>query len=302
MANRHAIRFDHSAIDATADYMQKPSETALRRLVCTLGCKLAYRHHLWSSPGLKVTIEEFWKSNLKLVNWNENLRTTVSDLVRHLESEKQSHWLDEVLRYLPRDHVFNTTVYLILGYDNIVYVEDVALNLNHAGFHVDQREAVYYLIHELAHAGYFRYHRMPNLMTIRTQGDLLDVVKLLTHLEGMGVLSSLRLRIKEGGLNDEDYNVLLDTEERARRVKNYFRELERLEGNPRKRIHEKDFEVFERMSGKNTRLWYVAGCHMAQTIESELGTDTLRALVKEGHQRFFEVYKEIALVTEANEG
>jgi hypothetical protein len=276
MATRHTIRFDHSAVDVAADYMQEPSEATLGRLVCTLGCKLAYRHH--------------------------HFKTTVSDLVRHLESGKQSHWLDEVLRYLPDDHAFDTMVYLILGYDNIVYVEDATLNLNHASFNVDQREAVYYLIHELAHAGYFRYHRMPNLMTIRTQGDLLDVVKLLTHLEGMGVISSLRLRIKEGGLGDEDYKVLLDDEERAKRVNNYFRELERLEGNPRRRIHEKDFEVFERMSGKTTRLWYVAGCHMAQTIESKLGTDVLKALVKEGHQRFFETYSEVASVAEANEG
>ena len=80
-----------------------------------------------------------------------------------------------------------------------MFGENVALNLNIRQFHADHREAVYYLIHELAHAGYLRYHRMPELASAKTLGDLSAIVKFLTHLEGMGVISSLRLRTREEG-------------------------------------------------------------------------------------------------------
>ncbi len=232
MADRQTIWFDHSAIDAAFDYLWNRSDAAFKRLISMPGCGLAYRHHLWSWPGSKATIEEFWKKSLEHVEWDERHATTVRGLVEHLESGRQSRWLNKVLRYLPDGHAFDMTVYLVFGYDNIVFGEDVALNRNHASFHADSREAVYYLIHELAHAGYFRYHKMPDLSEIRTLGDLSDAVKLLTYLEGMGVISPLRLRTKEGGLGDDDYKVLLDEAERARRVRDYFKELERLETDP----------------------------------------------------------------------
>jgi hypothetical protein len=193
----------------------------------------------------------------------------------------------------PGGHVFRTTVYLILGYDNFVYGENIALNLNFWRFHVDHREAFYYLIHELAHAGYFRYRQMPDLAGMRTLGELVDAVKLLTHLEGMGVISPMNLRLEEDGLLDNDYRVLLNYGERHRRVRDYFDLLSRLENRRIQELHEEDLQVFEQMSGRTTRLWYITGCHMAQRIEQECGVEMLRNLVKRGHQEFFETYRNL---------
>jgi hypothetical protein len=139
--------------------------------------------------------------------------------------------------------------------------------LNFRQFHIDHREVIYYLVHELAHAGYFRYRQMPELAKMRTVDDLLDVVKLLTHLEGMGVISPMKMRLEEGGVLGNDYRVLLNGEERNRRVLEYFSVLSRLESRRSQELRQKDFQVFEQMSGKTTRLWYVTGCHMAQKIE-----------------------------------
>ncbi|MGA2308346.1 MAG: DUF5700 domain-containing putative Zn-dependent protease [Candidatus Bathyarchaeia archaeon] len=292
-SDRHEILFDCSAIEPAIGYLRNGTDENLERLVSMQGSKVAYNHYLWSSFGSKLTFREFWKRNLERTIWSKQLETSIDAVKEYLASRQESQWLSAVLGYLPEGHVFRTTVYLITGYDNIVYGEDVALNLNFRLFHIDHREVVYYLVHELAHAGYFRYRQMPELAKMRTLGDLLDVVKLLTHLEGMGVISPMKMRLEEGGMLDNDYKVLLNDEERNRRVREYFSVLSRLESRRSQELRQKDFQVFEQMSGKTTRLWYVTGCHMAQKIEQERGVKMLRNLVKTGWQEFFETYRNL---------
>lgn len=241
----------------------------------------------------EFTMEQFWKQTLEQITWTRQLEDSITSIMEYLSCRKQDQWLGPVLEYLPERHVFKTTAYFIIGYDNIVYNENVALNLNSKQFHIETREAIYYLIHELAHAGYFRYRQMPNLAGMKTISDLLEVIKLLTHLEGMGVISSMKLRLKEDGLLDNDYKVLLNEVERNKRVHDYFSILSKLEKSRSQELHEEDFQILEQMSGTGTRLWYVAGCHMAQEIEKERGLQTLRQLVKRGPQEFFETYWDI---------
>jgi hypothetical protein len=229
---------------------------------------------------------------MERIDWNAQLGTSVEEIIQFLK-DQESRWFDSVLMYLPRGHIFNTTVYLIGGYDNIVYGEDVALNLNFEKFHTDHREAVYYLTHELAHAGYFRYRRMPDLASLRTMSDLLNAVKLLTHLEGMGVISPLKQRMKEHGLFDDDYKVLLNKNERRARAQEYFTSLSKLEKEPNRKLRKVDFRILENFSARPKRLWYIAGGHMALKIEERYGTATLQNIVKKGHAMFFRTYGQI---------
>jgi hypothetical protein len=289
---RQGILFDRSAIDACIGYLRNRTDENLERLVSMAGSKLAYRHHLWCSMSSRLTIEEFWKKELERIVWSRQLEASIEAIIECLMG-RQERWLGDVLRYLPQGHVFSTTVYLIGGYDNIVYGEDVALNLNFNQFHADSREVVYYLIHELAHAGYFRYRQMPDLANLRTLRDLLDVVKLLTHLEGMGVISPFKLRIKEGGLLANDYKVLLNEDERNARVHDYFTLLSRLENEPNRELRKEDYQILENMSARPRRLWYIAGCHMALKIEEQCGIATLQNLVKKGPEQFFRTYRQI---------
>lgn len=287
------ILFDRSTADACIDYLKNRTDMNLKLLTSTVGGRLAYNHHIWSSMSSKPTIKQFWKQTLAQIAWSRHLDDSINSLIEYLSSRRQSEWLGPVLEYLPERHVFRTTVSFIVGYDNIVYGEDVALNLNSRQFPVDSREAIYYLIHEMAHAGYFRYRRMPDLAGMRTVGDLLDVVKLLTHLEGMGVISPMKLRFGESGLLDNDYKILLDEMERNKRIHDYFEIFSRLEKSGSRELHNEDLQIMDQMSGRPTRLWYITGCHMAQRILEIRGVETLRQLVKIGPQEFFETYRDL---------
>lgn len=215
----------------------------LKLLTSTAGGRLAYNHYVWSSMSSKSTIKRFWRQTLEQIAWSRQLEDSVNSIIEYFSGKRQNEWLGPVLEYLPEGHVFRTTVCFIVGYDNIVYDENVALNLNSRQFHIDAREAIYYLIHELAHAGYFRYRRMPDLAGMRTVSDLLDAVKLLTHLEGMGVISPMKLRLEQGGLLDNDYKVLLAEVERNRRVHDYFGILSKLEKSRSQELR-KEFSGF----------------------------------------------------------
>jgi hypothetical protein len=274
------------------DYLRNRTDSNLKRLISTEGSKLAYKHHLWASTSSTLTIEEFWKKEMERIDWNAQLETSVEEIIQFLKAQERQ-WSASVLTYLPRGHIFNTTVYLIGGYDNIVYGEDVALNLNSRKFQTDHREAAYYLIHELAHAGYFRYRPMPDLARLRTMTDLLEAVELLTHLEGMGVVSPFKLRMKEHGLFDDDYKVLLNENERRARVQEYFTSLSRLKKDPNRKLCKDDYQILDHFSAGPKRLWYIAGGHMALKIEELYGTATLQKIVKKGHAMFFRTYEEI---------
>lgn len=291
--NEQEILSDNSALEPSFSYLRNRSDENLKRLVSRAGSELAYKHHLWSSSDPNMTIEEFWSARLSNTTWSSQFESDVKAAETYLQNQDETEWLEEVLRYLPNGHIFNTTAYLILGYDNIVFGENIALNMNSKQFQVDKREAVYYLIHELAHAGYVRYHPLPELWKLRTMGELLDAVKYLTHLEGMGVISAFRLRVTQGGILDNDYQTLLNDAETERRVNQYFEILGRLEENLDKEPKESDFQVFEEMSKRETRLWYITGCHMAREIEKHYGRETLRELVRHGSKEFFNKYFEI---------
>jgi hypothetical protein len=291
---KQSIVFDDSGLEASLNFLRNRSDQNLEKLVSAPGNRFAYAHYLWSSPNAQTTAEEFWTAQLSKVSWSPEFKQNVNDVKTYLLKQEETKWLNEVLRYLPRGHSFNTTVYLNLGYDNIVFGENVALNLNFQQFSMDKRESVYYLIHELAHAGYVKYHPLPQLGNIRTNGELLSIIRFLTHLEGMGVLSALRLRMSEGGLLANDYKILLNDTERTRRVNQYFKLLRKLKSNLNKKIDEPPTQVFDKMSGKETRLWYITGCHMAREIEKRHGVEALRDLVKQGSEAFFIAYSEIA--------
>jgi hypothetical protein len=287
------VRFNDSTIHASFEYLKNPTESNLERLTATPGAQTAYKHNHWAS-GETINIKTFWKNILDQVTWSEQLETRIINLEHHLTSQPRDKWLNPVLEYLPESHIFNrTTVYLIIGYDHIVYKENVTINLNANPFHVDKRETIYYLIHELAHAGYFKYHKMPNLTKPKTPTELANTVKLLTQLEGMGVISPLKLRLRENGLTDNDYQTLLNKTETNKRVTEYFQLLSTLENQAQQKPETSNLKILDQMSRQPKRLWYITGCHMAQTIEKTYGTKTLKNLVKQGPKPFFQKYKTI---------
>jgi hypothetical protein len=293
VSQKHRILFDDSAVNPSLSFLRDPSHTNLKGVVSALGNRLVFRHYQWSSMDSKTTENRFWKKQLARVSWTQEFEDNIWAVRKFLLEQEEASYLGEVLRYLPKGHSFNTIVYLVVGYDNIVFGEDVALNLSFWQFHADKRESVYYLIHELAHAGYFKYHDMPQLREMRSINDLLRVIRVLTHLEGMGVISAFRKRTVDNGFLDRDYQVLMNDAERKRRVEEYFRALTKLERNSRRMLKTQHLTVFNKMSGRKTRLWYITGCHMAQQIERSYGIETLRKLIIKGAEEFFRSYNKI---------
>ena len=285
------IRFDSSGLDAATEYLQDRTTANLRSLAESPGGDFAYRHYRWSNMDEQTSAEDFWAA--RLAKTDENALSKASAVKEYLLAQDRTRWLPSVLDYLPKEHRFDSTVYVNLGYDNVAYGCNVAMNLGHAPFHVDNREAVYYLMHELAHAGYLHYHMIPDLKAPVTWGELAANVRFLTHLEGMGVITPFKLRAVESGLGDPDYLALGDLTERRRRVATYFAKLARLEGSPLRNAAESDLGVYGEFSEKPLRLWYVVGCHMAQAIEAARGRAVLRELVHLGSDAFFGVYREV---------
>jgi hypothetical protein len=282
------IIFDTSGLDAASTYLKDRTPSNLRAIAESRGGNFAYKHYRWSNTDARTSAEEFWAT--RLAKANESTLRNAAEVRDYLLAQDRGRWLPSVLDYLPEGHRFDTTVHLNLGYDNVALEGDVAMNLGHAPFHADRREAVYYLMHELAHAGYLAYHDMPDLAAPATWGELAANVRFLTHLEGMGVITPLQLRTEEGGLGDPDYIALRDPAERARRVHAYFSKLEYLESSPHREVTNGDLGIYGDFSEKPMRLWYVAGCHMAHSIEEVHGRDSLRELVIMGCDAFFDAY------------
>ena len=283
---------NRSALDASISYLREKSDANLRLVVSTPGGRLAYAHHRWSNPSSRLTAKAFWKKELQSVSVDEHWEDIIEGEVELLRF-REKQWLATTLKYLPPRHTFHTTVHLIGGYDSVVYGEDVALNLAARNFQNDRREAVYYLIHELAHAGYLRYHRMPDLAGLKTFTELFETIRFLTHLEGMGVVSSFQKRIEEGGLSDSDYRALLDEDEMNARVREYFTRLTKVEKAGNRRLDNGGLRILGQFSAGPRRLWYATGCHMALAIEGRYGTMALRKIVKEGHRSFYRAYSTV---------
>ena len=107
----------------------------------------------------------------------------------------------------------------------------------------------------------------------------------------MGVITPIAMRVREGGLLDEDYRVLSDEEETLRRVRKYFEVLSELEKHPEGEAKGLIPDVYDRLSCRLLRFWYITGCHMALTIESVYGPDELCVLVEKGCDAFFKRYQ-----------
>ena len=109
----------------------------------------------------------------------------------------------------------------------------------------------------------------------------------------MGVITPIAMRVREGGLLDEDYRVLSDKEETLRRVRKYFEVLSELEKDSMCETTGLIPEVYDKLSCRPLRLWYITGCHMALTIDSIYGSYELHSLVEKGCDAFFKRYREI---------
>jgi hypothetical protein len=186
------------------------------------------------------------------------------------------HWVNDTLRYLPADFGFNGSLFLTFGYDiGVAFRQNASLNCTHAHFK-NQRELLYYAIHELHHTGFMSYQLPPKLADIKSCADLLNLVEYSTQLEGMAVLAAYQRRSDDKALvDDPDYVALQSERTMDEEEASYFKEYNYLKSRGTQPADAEAWTVIKRMSSEE-RLWYRVGARMAQRIEEAKGRAALQ--------------------------
>ena len=204
------------------------------------------------------------------------------------------HWVNEVLYYLPSGFRFRGSLFLTFGYDiGVALAPNASLNGAHRHFAENQRELLYYAIHELHHVGVNTYQPPPRISDIKTCADILRLVDYSTELEGMGVYATYRRREAEHALQDDPDYVALANPEQMRVLERRYNELyENLKHRKNEPADRDAFSVVEKMSSGD-RLWYRVGAMMAGRIEQTLGHEALIKIIAGNHPAFVETYRKI---------
>ncbi|MFX0087860.1 MAG: DUF5700 domain-containing putative Zn-dependent protease, partial [Candidatus Hodarchaeota archaeon] len=269
---RFNVDIDFSFINQILDYFEKPSQNNLKRISRHKAAKGVYSHALRFN-NTKLDLEAFWeKIILREAEKIKIYHKEILACAQYIESFKDDFKaiIHELTSYFPEDLHFDCKLYLIVGYDiGIVSESNAFLNIGFPLFHEHKRELLYFAMHELHHVGYTFYHPIYSLEDLKTTSDLLRIIKYSTHLEGLAVYAPLHRRLEEGCIAHKDYQVLAKESERLRHVNEFFSIFKAIKQNPNRPIIKTDYELIERLAG-DSRLWYITGAHMAETIDKEL--------------------------------
>jgi len=287
--------FDSGFIELIMKYEKEPSEILVAELIDHDAAIGVYEHAIRFNNTTQDPIP-FWKSILDDVFKNGlRVRERIESSLQYLKKNDKHliELLNEVAEFLPTDINVDFKIHGIVGYDiGIVSKGNAFLNLAAKHYEKDRRELLYFAMHESHHVGYTHYNPIYSFSTLNTTGDLLDIVRYSTHLEGLATYVPLQRRRKDNGLEHQDYATLVNPERVAERCSSYWTLLEQIENEEERRIEDKDDETIERMSGRNERLWYIAGAEMCRKIDEKIGRDRLRDTVKKGPLDFFRAYEE----------
>lgn len=240
---------------------------------------------------------------------NATSRSITEDLLRKLPSEDRLQAVrnlvayaaqDPIKRrecfriassYLPEQAQPGRPLFITWGYDIGVAMDDHAsLNLAHRHFLADRQEIWFYCVHEVHHSGLTRIHPMPRIANTDSVGKLLEFVRYSTFIEGLAVHAAREARKAGNALaNDDDYRALGDADALGEVMARHHDRLMFLQSEWEQPLRDEHWQVVEEMSS-GERLWYVAGTHMADTIEKTCGRSRLLKAALLGPASFFDAY------------
>lgn len=194
------------------------------------------------------------------------------------------------LKYLPDDYNQEATIYYVIGgYNGIAFDDKVCMNLDYEQFRNNFKEIELYIAHELFHIGFEKYHKLPNISSARTVGDLREIVLAITMNEGLATLTPLKKRIETKELNDNDYARLLDGAQLQNAINQFDSVMSYCTTNADMELTDEILgNVLGKMSGE--RLFYVVGCHIGHTLESK---HNIKDLIRRSPEEYFNQYMEI---------
>ena len=283
-----SVQVDVSFTEQALDHLSSPSSAKLQRILGHPAAEGVHAHAAMFG-NTDRDLAGFWEERLAGVRPDaaERARANVDYMEGNAGAFTEA--FNELEEYMPHGLEIGCRLYAVVGYDvGVVSEGDAYLNLAHPVY-ADQRELVYFAMHELHHVSYTRLQPIYSFSGLRTTVDLLGAAMYSTHLEGLAVYAAYGKRFREAGLNHLDYRLYGDKRERDRIVEEYFGILDELRCEPVRSLREDDFGLIERLSGE--RLWYVAGLHMAKTIDERLGRERLNETMRRGPGSFFEAYE-----------
>jgi hypothetical protein len=275
-------------------YLSSPSKELLLEVSKHEAAKKTYSHAI-RFKNTKKPIQSFWQEILQRLLSDPGLIERVKPAIEFVYNEQDTFasLLKDLQNYFPDGTDINCNLYTMLGYDiGIVSDGQALINLAHKEFQRDPLEILYMAMHELHHVVYTKYNQIFDLTRVHQTEQLADAVRYCTHMEGLAVYATLEQRKATDTLGPEDYQTFLDKKQRNKRVSEYFNLLTRLDMKMGYSVSEKELQILDQMSGRK-RLWYIAGAHMAETIDKQSGREVLNETIRLGHDNFFQMYHEV---------
>jgi hypothetical protein len=286
------VRIDTSFFKPLLKYL-KDSNIENLRLLTEHPAAFRTHQHAVRFGNTKSPILEFWKKLLEKYKTNNNaVVERIKSGLNYIYNEQSSftEMINELNNYAPKGINVSTNLFTIVGYDMGIVSEGTALvSLDHNLYLNNPEELLYMSMHQLHHVIYTAYNEMFRMADIQMTNHLVEVIRYRTHLEGLGVFVPYELRKRNNAFANDDYKILRNKKLSKKRVSEFFGILTKYQTEPVRSIHEKDWKILDLMTGKK-RLWYIAGAHMAQTIEDHSGRAALNDTIRLGPGEFFRQY------------
>ena len=294
MSGQFQIRIDNSFVDICLTLIENEMKDNFDDLIVHPAAMKVHAHAV-RFGNTDEPIEVFWR-NIADEFFNQENGNRINSALEFLEENKGlfASSINEVAEYLPKDLQLECKLYTMVGYDvGIVSEGSALLNIAHPYFEENPCELIFIAMHELHHVGYVHYNPIFSFAELERLSDLKDAVRYSTHLEGLAVYAPLRKRVETGCIVHEDYSALMDEEIVEQRMMQYFDLVTELERKSDRTITDDDFGIFDPMSAKGKRLWYVTGAYMAKMIDERLGRKVLIDTVRQGPNSFFNLYNSV---------
>ena len=291
MAGQFQIKLDNSFADICLIFIENKTNDIFDDLIVHPASVKIHAHAV-RFGNTDEPIEVFWR-NITDEFFNREMGNRINSALEFLEenSDLFAASINEVVEYLPNDLQLECKLYTMVGYDIGIESEGSAfLNIAHPFFEENPCELIFMSMHEVHHVGYIHCNPIFSFSELKRLSDLRDAIRYSTHLEGLAVYAPLRKRVEAECIIHEDYSALMDEEIAEQRSIQYFDLVSEFEKLSDRAITDDDFEIFEPMSAKGKRLWYVTGAYMAKMIDERLGRKELIDTIRQGPNSFFDLY------------
>ena len=166
-----SVKVDLSFIEQSLEYIDSPSSATLEEALGHPAAKGVHLHAL-RFGNTEKDLAGFWEERLRGFDPDavERTRSNVGYMLDNAGEFTLA--FDELTGYFPKDLELRCRLYGVVGYDiGIVSDGDAYLNLGHSVYD-DQRELVYFAMHELHHVAYTHYQPMYSFSDLKTTMDL----------------------------------------------------------------------------------------------------------------------------------